>query len=64
MVAGRLVWGAVSMILYGVSGNAFTWQIFIAGAFLNAIPGIILQLILIPVLMFALEKAEVTKIDD
>ena len=52
------------MILYGVSGNAFTWQIFIAGAFLNAIPGIILQLILIPVLMFALEKAEVTKIDD
>lgn len=64
MITGRLVWGTVSLILYGVSGAAFTWQIFIAGAFLNAIPGIILQIILIPVLMFALEKARVTKTND
>ena len=64
MVAGRLVWGAVSMFIYGVSGTAFTWQIFIAGAVLKAIPGIILQLILIPVLMFALEKAGVLKNND
>ena len=33
-----------------------TMQIFLAGALLNAIPGIILQLILIPVVMLALNR--------
>lgn len=59
MVSGRIVWGAVSILLYGLNGTAFTWQIFIGGALLNAIPGIILQFVLIPVLMFALEKSGV-----
>jgi len=40
-----------------ITGSAFTWKMFIAGAFLNAIPGIILQLILIPALMVALDRA-------
>ena len=57
MVAGRVVWGIVQMILLGIRGNAFTWQAFLAGAVLNAIPGIIVQLILIPAILFALEKA-------
>ena len=56
MLAGRLVWGFVELLLMGVGASVFTWQIFIAGAFLNAIPGIILQLILIPVLMLALHR--------
>ena len=55
MIVGRLVWGITSMIIYGISNTAFTWQMFVGGAFLNAIPGIILQLVLIPVLMLALE---------
>ena len=49
MIAGRLVWGAVSIVLYGIVGKAFGWQIFLGGALLNAVPGIILQLVLIPV---------------
>lgn len=57
MIAGRIVWGIAQMIFLGISGNAFTWQMFLAGALLNAIPGIILQLILIPVIMVALKKA-------
>lgn len=57
MVAGRLVWGIVSILIYGIEGSAFTWQMFAGGAFLNAIPGIVVQIILIPVLMLALEKA-------
>lgn len=56
MVAGRIVWGAVRVVMTGVAGQAFTWQIFMAGAFLNAIPGIILQLVFIPVLMVALDR--------
>ncbi|MDE6686314.1 MAG: ECF transporter S component [Lachnospiraceae bacterium] len=56
MLTGRLVWGVVQILLLGINGNGFTWQMFIAGAFLNAIPGIILQLILIPAIMVALNR--------
>lgn len=57
MVAGRIAWGAVRVILAGLSGSAFTWALFLAGAVTNALPGIILQLVLIPVLVTAMEKA-------
>ena len=56
MIAGRIIWGIVSIIICGVTDSAFTWQMFLGGALLNAIPGIILQLVLIPTLMIALEK--------
>jgi len=57
MLAGRILWGIAQTVLYGVAGNAFTWELFILGAFVNAIPGIILQLILIPAILFALNRA-------
>lgn len=56
MIAGRVVWGLVQIMLLGINGTGFTWQMFMAGAFLNAIPGIILQLILIPAIMVALNR--------
>ena len=56
MIAGRIVWGIITMILLGINGQAFTWQMFMAGAFLNAIPGIVFQLIFIPSLMIAINK--------
>ncbi len=58
MLAGRIVWGVVEVILLGVGSNGFTFYVFISGAFLNAIPGIILQLIIVPVIMVALNKAK------
>lgn len=61
MVAGRAVWGVVQIILLGLSGSGFTWQMFMAGAFLNAVPGIILQLILIPVIMLELNRTGLVK---
>ena len=57
MVAGRIAWGAVRVVLAGLSGSSFSWALFLAGAFTNAIPGIILQLVLIPVLVAAMERA-------
>ena len=57
MIAGRIIWGVVRVILAGLSGNSFTWALFLAGAFTNAIPGIILQLVLIPVLVIAMNRA-------
>lgn len=58
MVSGRIVWGAVQAVLLGMGGNAFTFQMFIGGALLNAIPGIILQLTLIPAVMVALDRTK------
>lgn len=57
MVIGRVVWGCAQLALSGVTGNAFTWQLFIAGAVTNAIPGIICHIVLIPVIVIALKKA-------
>ena len=56
MVAGRVVWGLVEIPLLGIFPDGFTVQAFLAGALLNAIPGILLQLILIPALMVALNR--------
>lgn len=57
MIAGRVVWGAVQALLAGLSGNSFTWTLFLTGAAINAIPGIIMQLALIPVLVVTMDKA-------
>lgn len=56
MIGGRLVWGVAQTLLLGIGENGFTLQMFAAGAFLNAIPGIILQLVLIPAVMLVLDK--------
>jgi len=57
MLAGRAVWGVVSAVLLTASGAGFTWAAFIAGAFVNAVPGIVLHIVLIPVIVMALERA-------
>ena len=56
MLAGRIVWGIVQIVLLGLIGKSFTWQMFIAGALLNAVPGIVVQLTLIPTIMVALNR--------
>lgn len=58
MIIGRVVWGIAQVVLLGIGGKAYTMSAFISGAFLNAIPGIILQLILIPAIMVALGRAK------
>lgn len=57
MLAGRAVWGVVSIFLYRAQHNVFTWKLFLAGAFTNAVPGIILHLLIIPPLVLLLTKA-------
>lgn len=57
MILGRVVWGIVMVVLSGVSGSPFTWGAFMAGAFFNAVPGIILHILLIPVIVLALRRA-------
>ena len=57
MAAGRLVWGATRLILAGLSGTEFTWALFLAGAVTGAVPGIIAQVVLVPLLVMVLERA-------
>lgn len=59
MVAGRAVWGCAMMVIMGISQSPFTWSAFLAGALLNAIPGIVVQLVLIPLLVRSLHKAQI-----
>jgi hypothetical protein len=64
MLIGRLVWGLVSIPIYGAMGNAFTAQLFLAGGFINAWPGMILHLVIIPPIVFLLRKADVAPYAD
>ena len=59
MVAGRLVWGAVRFVLAGLTGSSFPFSAFLSGALLTAVPGIVAQLVLIPLILVALQKAKV-----
>ncbi len=56
MLLGRVVWGAVMLLMVGTA--EFGLPAFIAGAFTNAVPGIICHIILIPVIVIALKKAK------
>lgn len=56
MIVGRIIWGMAMFVLLGVSGGVLTLSAFIAGAFTNAIPGIIIQIILIPIMVMLMEK--------
>lgn len=56
MIAGRLIWGAARVVFYGLGKAPFGWTAFISGAFLNALPGIAIQIVIIPILVITLEK--------
>ena len=55
MIGGRVVWSLVSFALYGIQGTAFTWEMLVGGAVVNALPGIAIQIVLIPLIMIALQ---------
>ncbi len=59
MLCGRLVAGLVNAVLLGFSGGAYSLQIFITSSFLTGIPGMVIQIVIIPVLVLLLTKAHV-----
>ena len=62
MIVGRLVWGAAMFFCVG-AGGGFTLAAFFAGAITNAIPGILLQIVLIPVLVMILDNPKILKLN-
>lgn len=61
MLGGRVMWGIVRFVLATVSAEVFTFEAFLAGAITSAIPGIILHILLIPVCVMALRRANLDK---
>ena len=57
MLAGRVALGLAQMLLLGFGTKGFSWQMFLSGAFVTALPGIIIQLIIIPLLIAGLKRA-------
>ncbi len=52
MLLGRLVWGAAMFTFTG----GFTFGAFVAGAFTGALPGIILQIVVVPPLVMLAKR--------
>ena len=61
MIAGRLVWGTAMFICMGINGDSFTFSAFLTGAVINAVPGIIVQIVLVPVVVMLLENNKTLK---
>lgn len=64
MTVGRLIWGCAMLLCMVTNGNAFTVSAFITGAFTNAIPGIIVQIVLIPMLVMILDSPKIIDLRD
>ncbi|MBR0025546.1 MAG: ECF transporter S component [Clostridia bacterium] len=57
MLIGRGISGLVNAVLLGATGSVYTLEAFLTGAFVTGLPGIIVQIALIPVLVLLLEKS-------
>lgn len=57
MLIGRAVWGAVRLVLMGVANIEFGWKLFFAGAFANAVPGILCHILVVPPVVMLVEQA-------
>lgn len=64
MLAGRIAWGVSKAVLLGVTDKGFTMHAFLVGGFADAVPGIIIQLILVPVIVGIVEHTSKNKRGD
>lgn len=56
MLAGRVVFGLFNALIF--RAGAYSLAIWTSAAFITALPGIVIQLLVIPVLILALKKAK------
>lgn len=55
MVAGRITMGILNALIFQAGNYGF--NLWITGAFITAIPGILVQILLIPTIVFGLKKS-------
>ncbi|MBQ9747304.1 MAG: ECF transporter S component [Clostridia bacterium] len=56
MVLGRLIYGWTHLTVAGLQGGSYLFETFLAATVLGCIPGIILQILLIPPLLAGLKR--------
>lgn len=56
MMFGRIVWGTSMFFCYGLNFSKFGLINFWTGAFVNALPGIIVQIVLIPIIIIVYKR--------
>ena len=59
MLIGRLVYGVMNALIFS-AGN-YSFAVFVSGAFVTALPGIVIQLVLLPAVVLLLEKARLVE---
>ena len=59
MLIGRVIKGIASAVCYGTINKGYSFMMFISGAFVEAVPGIILQLLVIPAVLVAIKRISV-----
>jgi thiamine transporter ThiT len=59
MLIGRAVKGIASAVCYGIINKGYSFMMFISGSFIEAVPGIILQLLIIPAVLVAVGKVKI-----
>ena len=57
MLGGRAVSGIANAVLLGIAGKPYGFTVFLTSAFVTALPGIVIQLVAVPLLVAALQKA-------
>lgn len=61
MIAGRIVWAAATYFMQASLGNQVTAEMLFAEGFFNAIPGIVIQMFVIPLIIYGLKKIHKVK---
>lgn len=56
MITGRIVWGLAKTVLLGLADKPFTFGMFVAQGITDAAPGIVIQLLVIPIIVKILQK--------
>lgn len=61
MLAGRAVSGIANAVLLGLAGKEYGLQAFLTTAFVTGLPGIILQVVFVPLIVLALIRLNVVQ---
>lgn len=57
MILGRFAWGACAWVFYALKGSPFTLSLFLQATLWASLPGILLQIMVLPPLVLAIRKA-------
>lgn len=57
MIAGRMIGGIATAVFYTVTSGVYSLALWATSYFVESVPGIVAHLVIVPVLVFTLQKA-------